>query len=388
MSNAATDIQLDALLTQDPSFLVQQQRSRFEHVLELFGESFVLFGAGALGRAALLSLRKAGIEPRAFADNNPQLWNKIVDGVPVLSPTEAAEQFGHNTLFVATVYTSEPVRHQLRKLGVNSTSFAALAWNYPQAFLPHCALDLPHQIFKQADAVRAAATLWADESSHREYLGQLRWRTSLDPDSLPPHDAPADTYFPRDLVPLSPKEVFVDCGAYDGATIRSFVERGGASFRQIVGLEPDPHNFTLLQETVAALPDEVKQRCRLWPLAAGARREKLQFNATGTVCSTVGIGDTEVDCAPLDEILADCAPTYIKFDVEGAELDALEGCRNVIRAARPVLAVCLYHRQDHLWRVPALLRAQSSKYRFFLRRYSDECWELVCYAIPLERLLR
>jgi hypothetical protein len=217
--------QLDSILAQNPSLLIQEQVLRFDQQLEPFGPSFVLFGAGRLGRHVLTGLRRLGIEPRAFADNNPALWNQTVDGLRVLPPTEAADRFRHSALFIVTVYTSEPVRQQLRGLNVTAGSFPSLAWKYPEVFLPHAAVDYPHEIFSQADAVRQGFAVWADDISQREYVAQLKWRTSLDPDVLPKHLPAQETYFPEGLIALKPDEVFVDCGAYDGDTVRSFMKR-------------------------------------------------------------------------------------------------------------------------------------------------------------------
>ena len=40
------------------------------------------------------------------------------------------------------------------------------------------------------------------------------------------------------------------------------------------------------------------------------------------------------------------------MDIEGAELDALNGAKATIRKHLPKLAVCLYHVQEHLWEIP------------------------------------
>ena len=93
-----------------------------------------------------------------------------------------------------------------------------------------------------------------------------------------------------------------------------------------------------------------------------------------------------VDVAPLDEILDGIHPTYMKFDVEGAEHDALVGGAQTIREAMPVMAICLYHRPEDLWDLPLLVRSIAPGYRFFVRRHSDERWETVLYAVPPDRL--
>ena len=54
----------------------------------------VLFGAGHFGRKTLSGLRKLGIAPIAFIDNDARLWNSSVEGVEVLSPEEGARRHG------------------------------------------------------------------------------------------------------------------------------------------------------------------------------------------------------------------------------------------------------------------------------------------------------
>jgi hypothetical protein len=89
----------------------------------------------------------------------------------------------------------------------------------------------------------------------------------------------------------------------------------------------------------------------------------------------------------LDSALATVEPTYIKFDVEGFELEALMGAAQVLSRTRPILAVSSYHVQDHLWKVPLLLASLlQERYNFFLCPHGAESWDLVCYAIPEERV--
>ena len=89
--------------------------------------------------------------------------------------------------------------------------------------------------------------------------------------------------------------------------------------------------------------------------------------------------------APLDELLAGTAPTYIKLDIEGAELDALRGAAGLVREHRPVLGLCTYHVQDHLWKLALAVDELVDDYRYELRRYERDNWEVVLYAIPAER---
>ena len=92
-----------------------------------------------------------------------------------------------------------------------------------------------------------------------------------------------------------------------------------------------------------------------------------------------------MECVRLDDALAGAEVSFIKMDVEGAELDALEGARAIITSQRPVLALSAYHRQDHLWRIPQMIRGMSDDYHLVLRAHRLDGWETVCYAIPEER---
>ena len=97
-------------------------------------------------------------------------------------------------------------------------------------------------------------------------------------------------------------------------------------------------------------------------------------------------GAVELVTATLDEILAKGhAPNYIDFmsiDIEGAEYDALLGAREMIHRHRPGLAICLYHRPEHLWQIPLLVHSWNLGYRFFLRSHALNGWELVLYSMP------
>jgi hypothetical protein len=76
------------------------------------------------------------------------------------------------------------------------------------------------------------------------------------------------------------------------------------------------------------------------------------------------------------------------MDIEGAELDALQGAQRLIRRYKPLVALSAYHLQDHLWQIPLFLQSLFDRYRFFLRPHRIEVWDLVCYAVPEDRLVR
>jgi hypothetical protein len=91
-----------------------------------------------------------------------------------------------------------------------------------------------------------------------------------------------------------------------------------------------------------------------------------------------------VESGPLDDLLADAAPTFIKMDIEGAEIAAIEGGRKVISTHAPVMAVCVYHEQAHLWDIPLALADLLPDAVFALRAH-NRSYDVVCYAVPRHR---
>lgn len=378
--------ELRALFREGVDGARERQATEFDRLTGRLHRSLVLFGCGRLGRRTLAGLRRAGIQPLAFVDNNPGLWNTTVDGVPVLSPIKAAPRYASAAAFVVAIWTApmSGLVGQLRSLGCTTvTSFVPLYWKYPQVFLPYYTADLPHYVQEQREAILAAWGLWEDQTSRREFLNQVAWRLDCDFDRLPACAADP-IYFPPGLFSLPEKAVFVDCGAFDGDTILSFLEQRGTRFRKILAYGPDPANFRGLQASLASRPE--KDSIVLRNAAVWSARQRLAFSGGAGDSSSTGAGEMVVEGVTLDHELTGIDPDFIKMDIEGAELEALAGARQTIARSAPLLAVSCYHRQDHLWRIPLLINSFLPRgYSFHLRAHRPGIWDLVCYAVPKPR---
>ncbi len=390
-ANPAMLQELELLLSEPVSSVIERERNTLEQLLTNCGRKIVLFGAGSLGKRSLACLRSIGVEPLAISDNNPQLWGTEIEGIAVLPPEIAAARFGADALFLVTIWTAQHrfvvTRRQLQGLGArNVLPGAALYWRFPEAFLPYFAQDVPHKVYEEAGKVSEAAKLWADQRSESDYLAQIKWRALGDYEGLPAPEE--ETYFPRDLIRLSPEEILVDCGAYDGDTLRTFIAQSGAQFRSITALEADEISFTRLESYVHTLAPPVSERITLLQSAVASTRGTLCFEHTGGVNSRVSAGgQARVPCVPLQELFDTTPVTYIKMDIEGSEFDALLGARKIVGRDRPVLAICVYHRQDDLWRIPLLIRQMTPDYKLYLRMYECEGWQTVLYAVPPGRAI-
>jgi len=129
---------------------------------------------------------------------------------------------------------------------------------------------------------------------------------------------------------------------------------------------------------------------RIFPVESGVSRSTgtVYFRKEGSLDSRVvgTYSNTTVPVVSIDEFTeGKDPPTLIKMDIEGSEEDALAGARRTIQEYSPRLAISVYHKATDLWRLPLLIRQINGTYQMYLRHYSDEIVDTVCYAVQDER---
>jgi FkbM family methyltransferase len=334
----------------------------------------VSFGAGNLGRRIARA-----VHPVLICDNNPSFWDSVIEGILVASPEVAVQRYPDATFVVAIWHPSRTEGmtdrlNQLRSLGASNVfPFYELFPEYGNQLLPNLLWERPNYYAERTEEIGRGRAL-LDATGREEFDRQMRLRLG---DFSGQRIDPGVQYFPDDLFQLGRNEVFIDCGAYDGDTISEFRRATSDHFDQIVAFEPDPENFAALKSAVNGDP-----RITLQPYATDARRKNVRFTVGGTGARISSTGTCEVQTITLDEALHGIAPTYIKFDIEGSEPDALEGGRETIVSHRPKMAVCLYHAPDHLWSIPLRLNELLPNSRFTLRTYYADGFDCVCYCVP------
>jgi hypothetical protein len=71
---------------------------------------------------------------------------------------------------------------------------------------------------------------------------------------------------------------------------------------------------------------------------------------------------------------------FIKMDIEGAELQALRGAEQTIRAFRPKLAIALYHNWSDFITIPGYLENLAVGYQFYLGHVTIHWGETILFA--------
>jgi hypothetical protein len=68
--------------------------------------------------------------------------------------------------------------------------------------------------------------------------------------------------------------------------------------------------------------------------------------------------------------------------IEGVEYEALLGSVNTIKKYRLALAIFLYHKPEHLFEIPLLIKSWNLYYEYFIRFHGNNLFETVLYCIP------
>lgn len=65
----------------------------------------------------------------------------------------------------------------------------------------------------------------------------------------------------------------------------------------------------------------------------------------------------------LDDIvkIPDGSKVFLKMDIEGAEVDALHGAKNIFRRNKVKASVCSYHQPDDVWKIKSVLKRYGCK---------------------------
>lgn len=74
--------------------------------------------------------------------------------------------------------------------------------------------------------------------------------------------------------------------------------------------------------------------------------------------------------------------SFIKMDIEGAEIAALNGAKQTILKNHPIIAIAAYHSPDHLWKIPELILKVRNDYAIYFRHYTQSLYEPVLFFVP------
>ena len=182
-------------------------------------------------------------------------------------------------------------------------------------------------------------------------------------------------------------EVFVDCGAYVGDTVETYLFKRTGMFGKIFAFEPDSRNFKALSARSRRLIEEWALddgRINIVNAGVGRKTETLfvhraDSNLGHSLSNSADAGDT-VNVVALDDYFLDQRISFLKADIESYELDMLKGAEKIIRRDRPKMVICIYHNAVDFYSIPLLVKEFRPDYKLMIRHHSLSFTETVLYA--------
>lgn len=244
--------------------------------------------------------------------------------------------------------------------------------------------DWASDIYSRVDEFLALENRLADHYSKETLLRVLTFHVTANPEWYLNISRPYSTlYFRSGLLNFSDDERFVDCGASIGESTEALIGITQSKLQRIWMIEPDKFNIKTLQKLLRKYePSHLHGKISLHPFAAGECDAEAYFHHMGGHGGLISTVDNpaldKVEIRPIDSIIDD-TPTFIKMDIEGAELSALKGSTAAIKAGLPKLAISAYHRSTDLLDIPAFLDAIAPGYKVGLRHHTEDRWDTCLY---------
>jgi len=330
----------------------------------------VLWGAANFAKFIYRILDRNNIPIAAIFTDNPGK-NESFNGITVSSFEEVSTKFKKFNILVA--HGEQELADKYRKHNKVENiytifDFPSYGFSYDEEFLRINAReinDLWNSLSDSLSKESLKAYIASRSSNNWEYIR-----------SFVRHNQ----YFPE-FIHLTNKENVVDCGAYTGDTLSEFIRLTGAHYDRYYALEPSPINAELLRKIVLQ-----KKLNDVYIISKGAWDKQGYFafiEDTDTshmdfIQNSEQGNIIETDCI---DNMCKANISFIKMDIEGAELMALKGAVKTIQKNKPKLAIAVYHKTEDLITIPKYIKQICPEYKLYFRLHSKLGTDAVIYAI-------
>ena len=356
----------------------------------IFGSTFsqlqnkktVIFGLGECAHWFYeIAIKKYSVTPDFAVETNPSKdsWFSI----PVISFGDLKEIIEVPADYIIIICLgdreeAEIIRGQFKNSGFKEVFFI---WQFIEVQFPLIQFPFHEPLIKEdsVEKIQLVYQCLEDDLSRNIFLRFLQMGITKHPCFIP-NQPNFFQYFPPDVPLTKGYSSFICCGSYDGENFRKMYSHFGF-VKEMICYEPDPEIFGKLSRNVEEFNRAHGSHIKSENAAISNFVGKSRFSCEGGLGSHLSsTGDLIVNVTTLDSALVDCEPRFISMDIEGEEINALNGSKEVLKKFKPDLGICVYHHPSHVWEVPIFLHSLGLNYRFFLRNYTGFATETVLYA--------
>ncbi len=347
--------------------LLKETKTLWEY-LATTEKPIILYGMGNGADKIITRLKTVGKEPQGVFASDEFVRGQKYAGYTVQKYADINEQYKDFIILLAFATEGDPLLNVFKELAEKHEVYA-----------PHLPIYEGEEcvssswLEQYAEELKATYELLADDLSKEVFLDMLNYKMSGKLNYLFDHETERKSDIDT-LFRFTTEEIYVDLGAYDGDTIREFLECCKDEYKEIIALEPDRKNYKKLAKYCEAnnLKNIEILNKGIWNSAG-----EISFSNSGGRQSSIleeGKGTIEVDS--LDNIMGARQATYIKMDVEGVEFEALTGGVKQL-ANLPNLLLAAYHHDEDLFILPFKLKKIAPEYKIYLRKHKYvPAWEI------------
>lgn len=348
-------------------------------------QPIVLYGMGNLGKRVLRSLLINDVPVIACLDKNPQ--NTHIEGIPLYKP-EAFTPETHPDFIVAvcivTISFCE-IYDYLKAIGFKNIYHISNILNHG------CCIFKGYWKLSKEEAFNLKkekiSQIFFDRNSERAYLEAVDWLLTGTENIISRHESFNDKYWLSGIKQMfRPKEVIVDCGAYDGDNIIPLLKSNLDTDFSFHAFEPADNNFSALEKNCRYSRNAVhcynfglgnEETTGLFLEDGDSSRYISSYSGDNTA-----LGHKMIK--PLDLVMEHERYTILKVAAEGMEFQVLQGAASTIKKYRPLIIINLHHSKSDFLHITTYAKKTFKDYNFYLKLHGYCGQEIVLYAVPSE----
>ncbi len=314
----------------------------------------LLYGTGNGADKILNELQRLNIDVSGVFASSGFVRDRYFRGFKVMSITQAEEIFGDFVALFSFGSNRPEVVENIRQIMASHTLLA------PE--VPVCGGEIFNAEYakKHSEELYKAYSLLCDEQSKKVFEQSVLFKLDGDISRLFACETDENEAF-ENILKLKSGNSFLDLGAYNGDTVLDFVSRVGG-FGLITAVEPDCKSFAKLLKNTEQLNIErinaaISDSCGSIPFSFKSSR------------GSVSGGSDMIASVSIDFLAQNKKFDYIKFDVEGKELDAISGGERTIKRDKPKMLISAYHKSDDYFAIPLKVHQFNPEYKIYMRHY-------------------
>jgi FkbM family methyltransferase len=322
----------------------------------------VLYAAGKTCERIYKYLWTKGIQVSAICDKNKQ--GMFLDsGLTIIPPSELYQNYRNAWIVVCTFNYSVDAIAQLCESGIREKNILRATYSTNIAYFSKEEFFANPSLYQ---GYQYAFELASDDVGKSVVLDVLR------KDMTGTHYLKKTSKLPTELqyfdFEFGDAEVFVQAGCYIGDTVEEFIRFRGDNPNDIIySFEGDSVNYEISKHNLEKYPNVFLEKLGLWDkddvlFFSDGRGPRSRVQGFSTDSGAPSFRVTSLDNYFRDKT---ALPTFIELDIEGSEPEALLGAKEILRKAKPKLAICVYHSQDHLYRIPKIIQEINPNYKRF-----------------------